>query len=213
MIYIYKLLKVFILFFIAFPASGQGPYDDLLKASQSGDVRTVRDLVSRGMSPDSTDPGGNSLLILAAREGKLEVVRELLSLKARPQARNAYGETALMLASLKGHLPIVRLLIERGAEVNQPGWSALHYCATEDRVDVCKYLLQKGANIDALSLNGTTPLMMAVRGGNIETARLLLWEVADAKIKNDAGATALQWALKSGHTDLAALLRQAGATE
>ena len=55
--------------------------------------------------------------------------------------------------------------------------------------------------------------MMAARGGHFDTVKLLLWEVADPNIKSESGATALQWALKEGNTDIAALLKQAGAKE
>jgi ankyrin repeat protein len=43
--------------------------------------------------------------------------------------------------------------------------------------------------------------------------KLLLWEVANPNLKTDTGATALEWALKAGNTDIGALLKQAGAKE
>jgi hypothetical protein len=55
--------------------------------------------------------------------------------------------------------------------------------------------------------------MMAARGGHFDTVKLLLWEVADPNIRSESGATALAWALKAGNTEIADLLRQAGAKE
>jgi len=43
--------------------------------------------------------------------------------------------------------------------------------------------------------------------------KLVLWEVADPNLKSDSGATALEWALKAGNSDIAGLLKQAGAKE
>ena len=108
---------------------------------------------------------------------------------------------------------MVRVLVDRGARINLAGWNPLIYAAWQGRTHVVKYLLEKGAEIDALSPNGISALMMAARGGHFETVKLLLWEVADPNIKGDSGSTALAWALKAGNTDIADLLRKAGAKE
>jgi len=55
--------------------------------------------------------------------------------------------------------------------------------------------------------------MMAVRGGHLEMVKLLVWELADFRLKNDDGATALGWALRVKRSDIEGHLRQAGATE
>ena len=73
--------------------------------------------------------------------------------------------------------------------------------------------MDKGANIDAVSPDGVSALMMATRGGYYETVKLLLWEVADPNITSASGGTALDWALRAGNTEIAELLKQAGAKE
>jgi hypothetical protein len=55
--------------------------------------------------------------------------------------------------------------------------------------------------------------MFAARGGHVEMVRLLLSRSADPNAKADSGATALKWALQAQNTDIAGLLRKAGATE
>ena len=47
----------------------------------------------------------------------------------------------------------------------------------------------------------------------LETVQLLLQRHADPKVKNQAGGTAMKWALEHGNTDIASLLKAAGEVE
>ena len=188
-------------------------YDDLLKAIKLNDIPAAEALFAKGMDVDTTDPEANSLLMIAVRDDRAEMAERIVRRKARVNAQNKYGETALMLASANGSLKLVRLLVEHEAKINLPGWNPLIYAAWRGHTEVVRYLLGKGAEIDSPALNGITALMMAARGGHFETVKLLLWEVANPNLRSDSGATALQWALNAGNTDIAALLKQAGAVE
>ena len=79
--------------------------------------------------------------------------------------------------------------------------------------DVMYYLLDKGADINARHGNGFTPLMSAVQTRQHETVRLLLSRGADVKLKAKAGQTALSLSVKANNADIAAALKEAGATE
>jgi ankyrin repeat protein len=128
-------------------------------------------------------------------------------------ARAKNGDTALMVASFLGNADAVRKIIARGAEVNQPGWTALHYAAANGSVEAIALLLEHHAYIDTESPNKTTPLMMATRFGKLDAARLLIGEGADLTLKNDLGMTALDFAKESQHGDLTELLQQSLAAQ
>ena len=64
-------------------------------------------------------------------------------------------------------------------------------------------MLEHSAHIDAEAPNKTTPIMMAARAGHILTVKLLLEEGADATLKNDAGMTAIDFATRFNHKDIA----------
>ena len=187
--------------------------DDMFKAVKSNDGTTVERLLQRGVDVNSTDSRGETLLMQASREGHEEIVSQLIAYRAKVNARSGAGDTALMLAAIKGYLPIVTRLQAAGAEINHSGWNPLLYAAFEGKTAVCRFLLEKGAEIDALAPNGASALMIASRQGNLETVKLLLSERANPRIKTPDGVTALQWALKAGNSDIAALLKQAGAKE
>jgi ankyrin repeat protein len=187
--------------------------DDLLSAVRFNDPGAVRKLLDEGYDINSLDRDGNSILMLAVREKSLAVAKLLLDRHPNVNYANPAQETALMFAALQGESDLVRALVGGGARVNQPGWNALHYAAWGGQPEICRYLLDEGADIDATSPNGTTALMLAAREGHYAVVKLLLWEVAEPNVRNEAGATALSMALRRKNTDIAALLRQAGARE
>ena len=152
-------------------------------------------------------------MMLAIKEGHVSLSKWLLERRAKVDPRNEFGETALMLAAAGGDLSLVKHLVTYGARINIEGWSPLIYAAWRGHTEVVRYLLDNGADIDAVSANGTSALMMASAFGQFETVKLLLWKVADPNLKTDSGGTALQWAIRAKNTDIAALLRQAGAEE
>lgn len=194
-------------------AASQDLVEELLKSVQANDIPAVRGFISRGMSVDTADQAGNTLLMRASRDAQVDMVKLLVALKADPRRRNAAGDTPLMFAALGGNVEIVRLLLGLGSPIEHPGWTPMHYCAWAGKQEVCKFLIDQGADVDVQSPNGTTPLMMAVRGGHLETVKLLVWELADLTIRNHEGASALDWAKAAKRLDIVAHLNQAGARD
>lgn len=187
------------------PMAFAGAYDEFFKAVKFDDADTVASLLKRGMDPNTSEPTrGETGLMLAARENAMKVFRLLL---AHPDtnvdfmARN--GDTALMIAAYTANKPAVEALLAKGAEVNRPGWTALHYAAAAGSNEIVALLLEHYAYIDAESPNRTTPIMMAARGGHILTVKLLLDEGADATLKNDLGMTAIDFARSVDRQDIA----------
>lgn len=103
------------------------------------------------------------------------------------------GSTALMLAAGDGRTDIVKLLIDAGADVNA-------------RNDRCSTALIEALNppyrcVWYYEVPDKTPLI-----------QLLINAGADIDAKDSYGKTALSYAERKGHTQIAQLLRDAGAT-
>lgn len=184
--------------------------DELLRAVRLDLVSDVQESLAQGQDVNTLEPyRGESLLMIAIRENSTKVAQLLLKqtgLQINHRAKN--GDTAIMLASYLGQLALVRQLLALQAEINQPGWTALHYAATSGHLDIIKLLLEHHAYIDAESPNKTTPLMMASRSGKTDVLQLLLYEGADVTLKNALGLTAIDFAELAEQRENAALLRE-----
>lgn len=170
------------------------------RAIQLDDDRTVRAVLARGLDPNVTDPErGETGLILAMRYDAMKVAQLLLAqpqLKIDQAAPN--GNTALMMAAFQKNKPAVLALLAKGAQINRPGWTALHYAAAAGDLGIMKLLLERHAYIDAASPTGMTPLMLAAREGMEDAVQLLLQEGADATLKDRAwGIDAAEFATRA----------------
>lgn len=158
------------------------------RAAQVNDAGRIKPLLARGLDPNVREPErGETGLIVALRNDAMDVFKLLLAqpkIELERQAGN--GNTALMMAAFKNNMPAVKALLARGAQVNRPGWTALHYAASAGALDIMRVLLEHHAYIDAESPTKVTPLMLAAREGQEDAVKLLLQEGADASLR-DAG--------------------------
>ncbi len=203
-----KFLLITYVFIGFFPAKA-GSYDEFFKAIELDNAEVVTALLQRGFDPDSPSPQGQPALMLAMQKSSRKVAEVLMEWKTTNLSiHNPKMETPLMLAAITNQLDWAKKLIERGADVNQKGWTPLHYAATKGNIEIMRLLIENHAYLDAESPNGTTPLMMAAMYGNSQTVKLLLESGAEAYPRNDQGLSAEDFAAKAGREDSVRLIRQ-----
>ena len=135
----------------------------------------------------------------------------LLARKADPDAANEEGWTPLHHAAEEGNLAIVKMLLEKGADVDARtsrfGETPLMLACglfgggRNDAGKCARLLLEKGANANAATNDGVTPLMYAAHRGRVETVKLLLAKGAGAGSKDFKGKTALDGILEFDKID------------
>lgn len=196
-----------ILLAITFSFAHAGAYEDFFKAVELDDPRTITQLLRRGFDVNSPSESGQHALFLALRAGSHRAAGALMeSPELKVDHANQANETALMMAALRGQLEWCRRLVERGAAINREGWTPLHYAATGPNPQAVTYLLERGALVDALSPNGTTPLMMASRYGDEGSVAILLAAKADPRLRNQKDLGPADFAKDAGREALASRL-------
>ncbi|XP_045898515.1 ankyrin repeat and SOCS box protein 2-like, partial [Micropterus dolomieu] len=140
-------------------------------------------------------------LLLAADRGNVSCVHFLLKHRADPNIASKDQETPLFAACEHPNKAIVELLLRFGAKVNRctQGGSALHEACRHGQVDICRVLLEAGANIHSKNIYGIQPLFTAAQHGLCDILQLLAEKGADINGEARDGASPLYEACKNGH--------------
>lgn len=114
--------------------------------------------------------------------------------------------TGLVIACRWADEKMVRLLINNGATIDYPrtadGRTPLMVtCIYNGDVNICKLLLDKGADVNATCKDDVTALMFAAMNEKIDVVNFLLAKGADPNMKDANGLTALDYATKSEVND------------
>ena len=190
----------------------------LIAAASHGNADVVRRLVSHGADPRQTTPIGIGVQSVAlfrtdnSLDRILSAARLPISLPVRP-SDGPLTNTLSNPAALERFLNL-------GVNVNETvglvtrAVPALMLGAYAGELETLRRMLARGSNVNVKDSYGNTPLMMASASARPTAAvvRFLLDSGADVQARDNAGRTALDWALLQGETSVVPLLRAAGAT-
>lgn len=134
---------------------------------------------------------GNPPLVYAVERGSLDIVNVLLKYKADIEVG---GKCQRLTRDLSG-------IYDNNIYLDGSNWFTYTCCtplflaAAYGHLDILRYLVENGADINACSDDHCTPLMIAIKMGHLNVATYLVERGAKVDIKDDRGCTALHHAM------------------
>ena len=206
-------------------------FTPIMRAAIRDDTEMVDLLLDAGADLDAVALEGLAVLHIAAEAGAVNAVGALLGAGADPDVRSHNGMNALEHAAAAGSAGAIRIIAVTGADVDAQseittqghgypvdiGSTALGIAARSGHTEAMVALLDSGAFVDATSLIGHTPLLVAIFAGQPpEVVSLLLDAGADPTVtavcrtrcSYDVG-DALTWAHRIGDPSVVPLIEAA----
>ena len=145
----------------------------------------------------------------ATNYDEIEKVRKLLNADSTlAYKKDEMGFTALHYAAKYGFQEILSLLMENGADANQPGYrgmNALHLASFHNQFKISMLLKEQSVTLDynAVDEAGNSALHYAAMGGSLKNVEFLVENGANVNGTNAKMATPLMCAILHSHENVA----------
>lgn len=182
----------------------------LLNALYYSNVEVVETLLKQGANIDARNNKGCTPLINASNNGNAAAVKQLLEMGVSPRTVTNAKNTALHLSAGLGLLPITLPVLGSCLHVDSDFTPRNDGTDSAPFIEIMTALLRQGADVDAKSNFGMTPLHSAARSGCTETIKHLIDAGACIATIGEHGWMPLHHAVASGSEDAARLLIDSG---
>uniref|UniRef100_A0A915CVU3 Protein fem-1 homolog B n=1 Tax=Ditylenchus dipsaci TaxID=166011 RepID=A0A915CVU3_9BILA len=167
------------------------------------------------------------LLFNAAKDGNIERIKMVVSGMSEHEIKQTLndplgtGHTPLIIASRNGHSKCVEYLLSIGADPTYMEQSVsmvtlypvtpLRGACYDGHLEIVRFLVTNGANIETPNRHGHTPLMISCYRSKVELVKYLILLGVDVNARGVKGNTALHDAAEVGNKEIVEMLLKAGA--
>lgn len=150
--------------------------------------------VDKGLFNEHTSP--NTMLIIAGQCGSLNYIKKALNNGADINCFSRDFGSVLINSCIKGRMNIVKYLVEKcnaDVNINNNGFTPLMSACNgeEEYLNIVKYLIKRGANINQQSNNFKTALLYSISNEYCDTAEFLIKNGANLELRDDYNYTPL----------------------
>lgn len=173
--------------------SGFAPQSAITAALVGGHDEVASLLLAKGYRSDA------NALYVACRRGLISLLAVLVAAGADlddPKVR----QSAVSAAASAGQISVLDWLAAACGDLSEQASGAMHGAGGSGQLEALRWLLSRGANIDAPTDYGWTALTSAAWAGHVECVSLLLELGANDQLEDVRNKTALDWA-KEGKRD------------
>ena len=192
--------------------------DALVEAAAAGHHDVIRALLDNGATGElrgrSSRFSIHTALAVAMAGGHMDATKLLMERLDWTEDSVQHG---MELAAGGGHKEVLELALDWYPYlINVRGMgdrTLIGLAAAVGQAPVVQLLVNRRADIEASNVSGLGPLMWASHKGENHAARALLEAQADVNKRCNSGRTALQFALRGGHSEMVDLLKRYGARD
>lgn len=159
--------------------------DKWFYAISVNDTSIMRECILMGFDINIRDINGYSAIHYATKMSNIELLLFLINQGANINSCDLYGNTPIIIACSKGDVYISEILIKNGCDVNirnKNSNTALYYSIHEN-TEITQMLLENGANINVIDIDGETPILTALKHGYSDIIALFLKRYTDIVLK------------------------------
>jgi len=193
--------------------------DQLISASEKGDVETVKSLLKKGIYIHAQDREGRCALVAAAYKNHLEIVDVLIAAGADVNMKDDTLQSAYLISTSDGFTELLKKTLKAGADVyctDSYNGTGLIRAADRGHVEIIRELLKTDIRVNHINKIGWTALHEAIILGDggkrhTEVVQMLVDAGANINLPDKEGVAPLAHAKNRNFTAIIKILENAGA--
>ena len=144
-------------------------------------------------------------------KNKIEVVNEFLEAGMSINEKDDAGVPMLNIACRNDNFDFVKMFLELGANIDavsdDRGYTAVMDAVWRGNEKITKFLIEKGADLNTISKEGQSNLVLAVGAGRENIVKLLAENGSDCDVKDMMGMSSYNYAVLFKKTRIADILK------